>query len=110
MGNQFGVDPSGWNNCGSSCLSKESALFRDRLVLVPRHARASDWLRASRMAGTRRSLHIFAADRPLYCAYLGGNRPDALMAISTVRPGRCWYLCSWGSNLARLATDFLLAQ
>ena len=38
------------------------------------HACASDWIGASRMAGTRRSLHIFAADRPLHCGYLGGNR------------------------------------
>ena len=89
---------------------KTSALFRDRLVVVSRHACASDWIGASRMAGTRRSLHVFAADRPLYCGYLGGNRFDSLMALSTDGSGRCCPGCSWCFKLARLAANVLLAR
>ena len=91
-------------------LRKKSALFRDRLVVVSRNACASDWIGASRVAGTRRSLHIFAADRPLYCGYLGGNRFDSLMALSTDSSGCCCGFNSWCFKLPRVAPDVLLAR
>src|SRR6476661_233484 len=63
--------------------------------MVPWHAFASDWIGASRMAGTRRSLHIFAPDRPLHCGYLGGNRFHSHMALSTDGARRCCSNLSW---------------
>ena len=64
-------------------LRRKAPYFITGWLWYARYAGASDWIGAGRMAGTCRSLHLFAADRPLHCGYLGGNRFDSLVALST---------------------------
>src|SRR5262249_10597987 len=110
MGDQSGFCHPPWNHNGSVCSAKEGTFPDRRLVVVSWHACAGDWARASRMAGTRRPLHLSAAGRPLYSGDLDGSRFDPLVALSTDTSGRWSNFHTWCFKLARTGADILLAQ
>ena len=90
--------------------AKESVVFHHGLVMVFWDACSSNRVSASRMAGTCRSVYVFAANRPLHCWYLGGCRFDCFVAPPTRTSNRCWAARGCRVKLYRLDPNILLAQ
>src|SRR5882762_18377 len=55
---------------GSYHSAKTATLSNHRLALVSGDACASDWTSASRLAGTCRSIHLFAPDRLVHSCHM----------------------------------------
>src|SRR5205823_5833639 len=109
MGNRSGPRRSHYHYERSSYFAKEGAIFHHRLVLVSWDACTGNRVGASRMAGTRRSLHVFATNWTLHCWVLGPCRLVRIVAPPTHRSGRCRTIRNRRLKLERLDPSVLLA-
>ncbi len=107
---QPGLGRFHWGYHGSGYSAKESAVSHHRVVLVSWHACSSNRIGASRMAGTCRSIHVSATDRPLHRWYVGCCRFNCFVAPPTYICGRGCAARDCRVNLLRLDPNILLAR